>query len=823
MKVLYGLFLTLCVLMFALSSGCSSSGPAADTRCLASTNPDSPDLDGDGIVNACDEDDDGDGAPDSTDNCPAILNSDQLDTNADGLGDACDQDNDGIENRIDNCPDISNTDQLDSNTNGIGDLCDIAVNENDFNFFQPVDLSNTSGHSYRPKTVVDSNDMIHVVWHDKNDETVGMDVWYTTVDPAGLIENEPVNISRSPAIANNAQMDIAPNGDIHVVYQDNKEGISDIFYTVSRDGGATFSPPVNISNQADHSSVEADIAIDQSGNIYVTWSGVNFVYVTRSIDSGKTFAAIPVQLAITSSVEPAIEADETNQVHLAWTSSTNSSATEYKVFYAKSEDGALTFDPVIEIQQHDGSLLRPDLAVQGSDVYLVWDRQSGKGEIDVWFAVSRDGGSSFSTAVDLTNNTGTSIMSVIEIAPDGSLYLTWTDTFSGNYDTYFMYSTDKGESFSEPLNIAPSAEGSLVLDMAIDSNNGAVIVWDDNRFGPFEAVLSYGNKALPVIKDFTFLPDNFIPSNGESLNFLAAFSEELDWELRIVNDVQRIMYIKAGAGSALNESWNGYGTDGLLAEPGEYTYTIKGVTRSGGVTATDVSGLIRVSTFVDPDAAPEISDFTTDQTTFSPNSDGRDEEAFISAKFNLSVDWKLQIIDLSENILVEETGTGPSLQYIWNGRKSTGESHPESSYTVKVTATNPATGESATDSFSIIIDLTAVEISALPDNFQSVRLSTNTPGVISFTISEGAVVTVYIYEANSRSLVNELARTSFTDEDDLDNDGDIDVLFEWDGTPGGGGTEKVAAGDYTVNIWVRDFGANRPPEYPILKTIQVIE
>ena len=78
---------------------------------------------------AIDQDGDGDGVPDSSDNCPLAANADQINTDSDGLGDACDpdDDNDTVLDASDNCPLIANADQQDKDGDGIGDACD-AVN-----------------------------------------------------------------------------------------------------------------------------------------------------------------------------------------------------------------------------------------------------------------------------------------------------------------------------------------------------------------------------------------------------------------------------------------------------------------------------------------------------------------------------------------------------------------------------------------------------------------------------------------------------------------------------------------------------------------------
>ena len=84
------------------------------------------DLDQDTLGDLCDPDLDGDAIPNDVDNCPTVFNPDQTDAEQDTNGDACDpdQDNDYLDNEVDNCPLHWNPDQEDLDNDGTGDVCE---------------------------------------------------------------------------------------------------------------------------------------------------------------------------------------------------------------------------------------------------------------------------------------------------------------------------------------------------------------------------------------------------------------------------------------------------------------------------------------------------------------------------------------------------------------------------------------------------------------------------------------------------------------------------------------------------------------------------
>jgi hypothetical protein len=98
--------------------------PNKSDNCPTTKNSDQKDIDANKKGDVC-EDKDGDGVLDGADNCTKYPNRNQIDTDKNGIGDICeDNDNDTIPNGADNCPDKSNLDQKDTDQDKKGDVCD---------------------------------------------------------------------------------------------------------------------------------------------------------------------------------------------------------------------------------------------------------------------------------------------------------------------------------------------------------------------------------------------------------------------------------------------------------------------------------------------------------------------------------------------------------------------------------------------------------------------------------------------------------------------------------------------------------------------------
>src|SRR5437879_222922 len=274
----------------------------------------------------------------------------------------------------------------------------------------------------------------------------------------------------------------------------------DIDFTMSSDGGRSWSPPIRVNDDAAGAAqAEPSLALDPANNIYIVWtdarSGNNDVYFAKSVNGGQTFSAnLRVNDVTTNSQsEPDLAVDPANPhlVHVVWTD-TRSPILGPDIFYANSTDGGLSFNPSIRVNDDVTSPEQgqPAIAVAPNrDVYVVWrdPRSPAKGP-DIYFSKSADLGWTWAPNSYVYNDPGNVVQQDPTIAVDaaGRIYVAWTDSRNTNTgpDIYEAWSANTGFTFSASVQVNDDGGNAPQMNPSLAANAGKVqLAWADYRTG----------------------------------------------------------------------------------------------------------------------------------------------------------------------------------------------------------------------------------------------------------------------------------------------------------------------------------------------------
>lgn len=714
-------------------------------------------------------------------------------------------------------------------------------------FALPVNLSSSEGHSYAPSVVTDSDGNPHAVFHDNVGG--GMDVYYVYSSDRGETFSEALNVSNSAGISEFAKIAVDSEGAVYIVYKDNVDGTANVFLVKKDAGSDEFRPPLNLT-RGNVIAASADIVVDANDRVVVIWYTVGKVVVAATdkddggylVDGSGNYildadgymqSTFEVLAEITSDDSPAATAvavDDNNDVHVVFgkTDSNN----RLQVYYINSLDSAFPAES-IQVSSAAKGTTGAKIAVEGDYVYVSWTGYGDEQE-DIYLARSTNRGQGFENPVNVSNNASTSVFSDLVVMPDGTLVMVWQDTFDGNYETVVSRSTDRALSFEAPYNFNPSDEGSLVSSVAVNQDSQIFVAVDDNRFGPFEAVMSRGEVGMPAVA-VASVTEDFLTLGVNSTEFttLNAYSTvPLRWTVELykkdetekllgLNDELVRVFASEVASFSVEYSvdWDGSIDPGSVSGDvdGAYYFLVTGRSASGVEAAekrVDLTLVLEANS-----TGLEFSEYSSSQKAFAPDGDGRQEIIYFSGNYNRHVDWSFVIKNDLDLEVYHSSGSSRSLFVEWDGYNDDDLLMPEGEYTAIATGVD-SEGNSISETVSFGIDLTAPTLDDLSFG-DGVIDGAGEILDIDFTISEGAVVTVYIYQGASQ-LVSELDRSSYLTSYDIDgNQIATPIHLEWDGTTGNDGVNFVAAGEYTVRIWCRDFAANRVIEYPVIATVCV--
>lgn len=367
-------------------------------------------------------------------------------------------------------------------------------------FDKAINLTNNTQDSVYGQ-VAATGDNVYVIWQDSLPSSGSPGGQYTSRNydifimrsiDGGNSFGPGVNLSNNPGFSEHPQA-ASDNVGIHAVWADNTSGNREVLYTLGRDNGASFEQVQNLSNTPSD-SFNQEIAVFKE-NVYVVWleddDNGSRVMFRASNDGGNTFEeAQVVSDKANMATLPKIAADSQG-IHVAW--SLIDDELENGLFYSNSADGKAFSEPKKLSDQNDFG--EPQIVADNSTVYVV---SGGLDVIEVnglFVAKSSDGGNTFSSEMLDVNGTFVNPLNV-EAAVNGStLYVAGQVFVSSNEEILLLPLQFQSDSAS-PLglhNLSDNPKISECPSIAISGNN-IFVVWEDLSPGNHEVLYAKGMK-----------------------------------------------------------------------------------------------------------------------------------------------------------------------------------------------------------------------------------------------------------------------------------------------------------------------------------------
>ena len=239
-----------------------------------------------------------------------------------------------------------------------------------------------------------------------------------------------------------------------------------------------FSSPVNLSN--DNYQAHYPWVSTSGSNVYVSWTEeAHGIYFRYSSNNGQTWNPPTTQSATRLSQSggvtsyPVVAVNGSN-VYVVWTQSLVSGGSA-QVFVASSNNNAQTFSVAeLTLSQAGVNSDVPFIAAYGNNVYVIWHEVASNGFQSVWFAGSTNGGATWQFLQQLDiGKTGQATEPQIA-AWGNDVYATWD-----RGGAWLGASTNNGQTWTVKNANAPNT-GTVREPWIAASGPNVYVTWNDN-------------------------------------------------------------------------------------------------------------------------------------------------------------------------------------------------------------------------------------------------------------------------------------------------------------------------------------------------------
>lgn len=322
---------------------------------------------------------------------------------------------------------------------------------------------------------------------------------------SGQTFQSPIQVSETgqmPAVA------VDDDSNVHVVFGQNYK----IYHTVSADQGINFGTPAMVSDDLGADWLHDNPAIAAQGDdVYVCWetwragSAASNISFDASID-GNGFGEDGTVNTVAGVLNgpPSVDVDDDGTIAVAWQDDRSGT----HAYVARSTSQGNSFTAGVQVDSSEGAH-HPSVAIHDGVCYVAYQTfsfESGEGRL----MCAVGSGSSFTVTavgdVPLSNGDVTTFLNDIAVHPCGKIFVVWQDSRNGNEgEIYFAASKDGGTTFSSDVRVnddppAESYNGHTHPAIAVGADTEVYVAWQDKRTGqqPFFAAAPDRTPPAPV-------------------------------------------------------------------------------------------------------------------------------------------------------------------------------------------------------------------------------------------------------------------------------------------------------------------------------------
>jgi len=253
------------------------------------------------------------------------------------------------------------------------------------------------------------------------------------------VTDEPViQVTTDPGSDYHPAITQTENGKVWAMWESDRSGNLDIWYKTSPDGGYTWSSAYQITTDP-YSDSQPAITRTNDGKVWVVWesnrSGNLDIWYKTSPDGGYTWSiASQITTDPDSDSHPAITRTDDGKVWVTWESNRSGN---YDIWCKTIPDGGTTWSSASQITTDPDSDSQPAITqTDDGKVWVVWESWRS-GNLDIWYTTSSDGGTSWFSACRFTNFTGYDGSAAATALSSGEPAVAFWSDRAVNYDTWY--------------------------------------------------------------------------------------------------------------------------------------------------------------------------------------------------------------------------------------------------------------------------------------------------------------------------------------------------------------------------------------------------